>query len=65
LDFIHCVVGTRSNVASPQTIAAVHCLAPEAGVTRIDETSDLWWKNAIVYCVDVKTFLDYDRGWLW
>jgi trehalose synthase len=45
---------------TPESIAAVHCLAPEAGVTRIDETSDLWWKTAVVYCVDVKTFLDYD-----
>ena len=23
-------------------------------------TSDLWWKNAIVYCMDVETFLDSD-----
>jgi len=23
-------------------------------------TSDLWWKNAIVYCLDVETFLDAD-----
>jgi trehalose synthase len=23
-------------------------------------TSDLWWKNAIVYCLDVQTFLDSD-----
>ncbi|HSK16301.1 MAG TPA: alpha-amylase family protein [Gaiellaceae bacterium] len=23
-------------------------------------TSDLWWKNAIVYCLDVETFLDSD-----
>lgn len=22
-------------------------------------TSDLWWKNAIVYCLDVETFLDW------
>jgi trehalose synthase len=27
---------------------------------RLDHTSDLWWKNAIVYCVDVETFLDTD-----
>ena len=27
---------------------------------RVDQTSDLWWKNAIVYCVDVQTFLDFD-----
>jgi trehalose synthase len=25
---------------------------------RLDYTSDLWWKNAIVYCLDVETFLD-------
>jgi trehalose synthase len=23
-------------------------------------TSDLWWKNAIIYCLDVETFLDTD-----
>jgi trehalose synthase len=23
-------------------------------------TADLWWKNAIVYCLDVETFLDHD-----
>jgi trehalose synthase len=27
---------------------------------RLDHTSDLWWKNAIVYCVDVEIFLDSD-----
>src|SRR4051812_50189622 len=27
---------------------------------RVDETSDQWWKNAVVYCVDVETFLDTD-----
>ncbi|GAB3703929.1 alpha-amylase family protein [Mariniluteicoccus flavus] len=25
---------------------------------RKAETSDLWWKNAIVYCLDVETFFD-------
>jgi trehalose synthase len=31
---------------------------------RNKATSDLWWKNAVVYCVDVVTFLDYDGdGW--
>ncbi len=25
---------------------------------RITDTSDLWWKNAVVYCLDVETFLD-------
>jgi maltose alpha-D-glucosyltransferase / alpha-amylase len=24
----------------------------------LDATSDLWWKNAIIYCVDVQSFLD-------
>ncbi len=23
-------------------------------------TSDLWWKNAVIYCLDVETFLDTD-----
>ena len=23
-------------------------------------TSDLWWKNAVVYCLDVETFYDAD-----
>ena len=27
---------------------------------RLDETSDQWWKDAIVYCLDVETFLDSD-----
>jgi hypothetical protein len=24
------------------------------------QTSDLWWKNAVVYCLDIETFLDWD-----
>jgi trehalose synthase len=24
------------------------------------ETSDLWWKNAVVYCLDVETYLDWN-----
>jgi maltose alpha-D-glucosyltransferase/alpha-amylase len=27
---------------------------------RRKATSDLWWKNAVVYCLDVETFLDSD-----
>ncbi len=27
---------------------------------RITDTGDLWWKNAVVYCLDVETFLDGD-----
>jgi trehalose synthase len=27
---------------------------------RITDTSDLWWKNAVVYCLDVETFFDSD-----
>ena len=25
---------------------------------RITDTSDLWWKSAIIYCLDVETYLD-------
>ena len=27
---------------------------------RISETADLWWKTAVVYCLDVETFLDWN-----
>ncbi len=27
---------------------------------RISDTADLWWKTAVVYCLDVETFLDWD-----
>ncbi len=27
---------------------------------RITETSDLWWKTAVFYCLDVETFMDWD-----
>jgi trehalose synthase len=27
---------------------------------RITDTSDLWWKNAVVYCLDVETFMDWN-----
>ncbi|GAA4285824.1 alpha-amylase family protein [Georgenia daeguensis] len=27
---------------------------------RITDTSDLWWKNAVIYCLDVETFFDSD-----
>ncbi|WP_129336647.1 alpha-amylase family protein [Cellulomonas endophytica] len=27
---------------------------------RITETGDLWWKNAVVYCLDPETFFDSD-----
>src|SRR5215204_1527294 len=23
-------------------------------------TSDMWWKNAVIYCLDVETFLDWN-----
>ena len=27
---------------------------------KITDTSDLWWKSAIIYCLDVETYLDSD-----
>ena len=27
---------------------------------RLTRTSDLWWKNAVVYCLDVETYADGD-----
>jgi hypothetical protein len=26
------------------------------------QTSDLWWKNAIIYCSDLETSSDWDGG---
>ena len=31
-------------------------LSGRRGVMRAAMTSDLWWKNAVVYCLDVETF---------
>jgi trehalose synthase len=28
---------------------------------RITDTSDLWWKTAVVYCLDVETYLDWNE----
>jgi len=27
---------------------------------RITQTSDVWWKTAVIYCLDVETYLDWD-----
>jgi trehalose synthase len=27
---------------------------------RISDTSDLWWKTAVVYCLDVQTYMDWN-----
>ncbi|MGY1772522.1 alpha-amylase family protein [Blastococcus sp. SYSU D00813] len=27
---------------------------------RITDTSDLWWKTAVVYCLDVETYMDWN-----
>lgn len=28
---------------------------------RVTDTSDLWWKTAVIYCLDVETFLDWNN----
>ena len=33
---------------------------PELRAMRLTRTSDLWWKQAVVYCLDVQTFFDSD-----
>ena len=27
---------------------------------KTSDTGDLWWKTAVVYCLDVETFMDWD-----
>ncbi len=29
-------------------------------MSRMANTSDVWWKDAVIYCVDVETFQDSD-----
>jgi trehalose synthase len=28
---------------------------------KTTDTADLWWKNAVIYCLDVETFLDWNN----
>jgi len=32
----------------------------EENPLNLTDTADLWWKNAVLYCADVQTFLDLD-----
>ena len=29
-------------------------------MSRMANTSDVWWKTAVIYCADVETFQDSD-----
>src|SRR5690606_9450795 len=41
--------------------ARAACRGLREGLTvRITDTSDLWWKSAVIYCLDVETYLDSD-----
>jgi trehalose synthase len=28
---------------------------------KVTDTSDLWWKSAVIYCLDVETFMDWNN----
>ena len=30
------------------------------GGMKITDTSDLWWKSAVIYCLDIETYLDHN-----
>ena len=30
---------------------------------ELAQMSDLWWKNAVIYCLDIETFYDNGDGW--
>ena len=32
----------------------------EVGAMKITDRSDLWWKTAVVYCLDVETYMDWN-----
>src|SRR3954453_22751135 len=42
---------SRTQVSARRTLGILAAM-------RLDETSDQWWKNAVVYCLDVETFCD-------
>ena len=35
-------------------------VCPKGVRMRISDTSDLWWKTAVIYCLDVQTFMDWN-----
>ena len=48
--------------AGPRAVHRRLRRARAAGAARMSRTAtgDVWWKNAVVYCLDVETFLDGD-----
>ena len=53
----------RRSSRSSSTSSAPRC-CPQLDVdaaVKITDTSDVWWKTAVVYCLDVETFLDCGR----
>ena len=62
-----CTTSARSSTPSSTRSASTCCRSwasrrPTAGGggMRITDTSDLWWKTAVVYCLDVETFMDWN-----
>src|SRR5688572_2694895 len=59
--------GRRHDLPAPrgQGTAAVRRDVRGAGAAggrpmSTTRTSDMWWKNAVIYCLDVETFLDWN-----
>src|SRR4051812_39633866 len=42
----------------PRPDPAPSASACYGAVMRLTNTSDLWWKNAVIYCLDVETYQD-------
>ena len=60
-----CTTSARSRTAFIDAFGAqgpAPARTPSTGGARmrLTQTSDLWWKNAVVYCLDVETFVDGD-----
>ena len=54
------LAGAAAGAAALGTAALRRRAALRPRAMRTGPTSDLWWKNAIVYCLDVETFHDAD-----
>ena len=45
----------RTRSGSCERAEARAAPAAEGGIVKITDTSDLWWKTAVIYCLDVET----------
>src|SRR5690242_3968801 len=53
-------VGTRRRSVPPGIVTGRLGTWGSEVPMRVSDTSDVWWKTAVVYCLDVQTFMDWN-----